>query len=296
MKRVPVALQFSVLALAWGASFLFMKVGLEGLSVGQVVLGRVATGAVTLMLACLVMRQRLPREPVVWAHILVVSVFLCVIPFLLFAWAEQHVSSSLASIYNATTPLMTMLIAVAVLPEEHLTKDRVAGLVLGFLGILLILSPWTGLGDSSASGQLACLCATVCYGVGFTYLRRTVASRGLPAVSVACVQVSLATVVMFVLSPFVASGPVHLTWRVVGSILALGAFGTGLAYLWNTNVVKSWGATNASTVTYLTPVVGVALGVLFMGEALSWNEPVGALLVVLGIVVSQGRLRRRASV
>jgi drug/metabolite transporter (DMT)-like permease len=96
---------------------------------------------------------------------------------------------------------------------------------------------------------------------------------------------------MALLSPMVAGAPVRLSLGVVLSIVALGALGTGLAFVWNTTVVAAWGATNASTVTYLTPVVGVLLGVLVLGERVTWSEPVGAALVVLGIAASQGRIR-----
>jgi len=109
--------QYLLLGLAWGASFLFIKVALEGLSPAQVVLGRLVAGAVTLGVVSVVARQPLPRAPRVWVHLAVVSVLLCVAPFLLFAWAEQDVSSGLASIYNATTPLMTMLVALAASPH-----------------------------------------------------------------------------------------------------------------------------------------------------------------------------------
>lgn len=288
--KVPTAVQFGLLAVAWGASFLFIKVGLEGLSPGQVVLARMVGGAVTLGIICAVTRRPLPRQRAVWGHLLVVSVLLCVAPFLLFAWAEQHISSGLASIYNATTPLMTMVVAMAALPSEPRTRQRVVGVVAGFLGVVVLVAPWTGIGHAGFLGQLACLGATACYGVAFTYLRRFVSPLGLPAVSVACVQVSLGAIVMLLLAPVIALGPVTLTWRVVGSVALLGVVGTGLAYVWNTNVVNAWGATNASTVTYLTPVVGVVLGVTLLGEHLTWSEPVGAALVVLGIAITQGRL------
>jgi len=111
---------------------------------------------------------------------------------------------------------MTMIVAVAALPEERLTRDRAIGLVLGFVGVLTILSPWHSLGGSSATGQLACLAATACYGLGFTYLRKQIAPRGLPALAVACFQVSLSALV---LTPFVGRGEVHLSWRVVLSML-----------------------------------------------------------------------------
>lgn len=294
-RRFPTGLQFVLLALAWGSSFLFIKVGLEGLSPGQVVLGRMLSGAITLLAIVAVMRQPLPRDRAVWGHLLVVALLLCVIPFLLFCWAEGRISSGLASIYNATTPLMTMAVAMVALPSEPRTRDRMIGLVLGFLGVLVILSPWNGLAQTSVPGQLACLAATACYGAAFTYLRRFVSPRGLPAVSVACVQVLLGAAVMILLSPVVATGPTHLSAKVVGCVVALGVFGTGLAYVWNTNIVSDWGATTASTVTYLTPVVGVILGVVLLGEHLTWSEPIGAVLVIIGIMASQGRLRRRAT-
>jgi drug/metabolite transporter (DMT)-like permease len=286
--------QFVLLASAWGASFLFIKVGLEGLSPGQVVLGRLVAGAVTLVVISTVTRQSLPRRPVAWAHLTVVAVLLCVAPFLLFAWAEQHIGSGLASIYNATTPLMTMLVALAALPQERPTKARLAGLLTGFAGVVVVLAPWQGVGSGDLLAQGACLLATASYGLAFVYLRRFVSPLGLDAVPAATVQVGLGALIMGVLSPFLATGPVHLTGQVVFSVLALGAVGTGLAYVWNNNIVTAWGATNASTVTYLTPVVGVLLGVAVLREPLGWNEPVGAAVVVAGIAISQGRFKSRS--
>lgn len=283
--------QFLTLALAWGASFLFIKIGLRGLSPAQVVLGRLAFGAVALLAVSGVTRTPLPRFGAVWGHLAVVAVLLCVAPFLLFSWAEQTVPSSLASIFNAATPLMTTLASVAVLPEERPTRSRLLGLLAGFGGVVLVLGPWRQAGGGGVLGQAACLGATACYGLGFVYLRRFVAPRGLPSVSVATLQVALGTVIMLVLSPAIATGPVRLSGAVVASIAALGMAGTGIAYVWNTNVVSAWGAANASAVTYLTPLVGVVLGVLVLSERLHWNEPAGAVLVVLGIAVSQGRIR-----
>lgn len=295
MKRGGVLLQFLLLALTWGASFLFVAIALQGLSPAQVVLGRLVTGAVALAIICVIARHRLPRAGVVWAHLFVVSLLLCVIPFLLFAWAQQGISSGLASIYNATTPLMTMLVSLVALKEERTTASRTVGIVVGFLGVLVVLGPWNGLGGGTALAQVACLGATASYGVAFVYLRRFISPRGLGAIPVATVQVGLGAVVMLALAPAIALSPVELTLPVVLAVLALGALGTGLAYVWNTRIVSAWGATNASTVTYLTPVVGVLLGVVVLGERISWNEPVGAAIVVLGIAVSQGRVRWRRS-
>ena len=282
--------QYIALAVTWGASFLFIKIGLEGLSPAQVVLGRLLTGALALAVISIARRQSLPRDPSVWVHLLVVAILLCVAPFLLFAWAEKDISSGLASIYNATTPLMTMLVSLAALPAERPTRSRLVGLAAGFLGVVIVLGPWRGLGHGATTAQLACLAATTSYGLAFVYLRRFISARGLPALSVATVQVGLGAAVMLLSAPMVARGSVDLTARVVLSVLALGVLGTGLAYVWNTNIVVGWGATNASTVTYLTPVVGIVLGVLVLSETVRWNQPLGAQIVILGIALSQGRL------
>lgn len=281
--------QFLALALTWGASFSFVELGLAGLSPVQVVLARLVLGALTLAAVTAITGQPLPREPLVWGHLAVTALLLCVVPFLLFAWAQQSISSGLASIYNATTPLMTTLVALAALPEERPTPARVAGLLTGFAGVLVVLAPWRGVGSGALPAQAACLLATACYGAAFVHLRRTIAPRRLPAVSVATVQVGLGAVVVLALAPLVATSPVTLSPGVVFGMLALGGLGTGLAYVWNTNVVAGWGATNAATVTYLTPVVGVALGALVLGETITWNQPLGAAVVVLGIAVSRHR-------
>jgi len=285
--------QYVALALAWGASFLFIKVGLQGLSPAEVVLARLSAGTVTLLAVTAVTRQPLPRKPVVWAHLAVVAVLLCVVPFTLFGWAEQHISSGLASIYNATAPLMTAMVALAMLPGERPSRVKVAGLLTGFAGVLVVLGPWRGIGAGNGLAQAACLAATFCYGLAFVYLRRFITPYRLPAVSVATVQVALGAAVMLLLAPAYLTGPVKASPAVITSVIVLGAAGTGLAYLWNTNIVAGWGATNASTVTYFTPLVGVVLGTILLGEAITWNEPVGALVVVTGIALSQGRPQLR---
>ena len=106
--------------------------------------------------------------------------------------------------------------------------------------------------------------------------------------------VGMAAAVMIVLTPFIAIGPVTLTLPVVGSLVLLGALGTGLAYIWNIGVLRAWGPTSVSTVTYVIPVVAVILGVVILHETFSWNEPVGAVLVLVGILFTQQRIRMRA--
>lgn len=295
--------QFLAMGLVWGASFLFMKVALDGVSFGQIAWSRTVLGALALGLIVLVTRPHvtspdgrrgpvLPREPIVWVHFLVVSLTTCVIPYLCFAWAEQYVSSSLASIYNATTPIMTAIMATLVFRVEKLGASRWFGVGLGILGVLVVIGPWQLAGlTGSLAGQIACLVATLCYGITFGYQRRFLSHRPIAPATFAFLSIGTAAVVMLLLTPVLALEPVTLTWPIMLSLLALGVLGTGVAYIWNINVLRAWGPTGISTVTYVTPVVGVALGMAVLGERLSWHEPVGALVVFLGILFAQGRLR-----
>jgi drug/metabolite transporter (DMT)-like permease len=298
-SSASVAVQFTLTGLIWGSSFLFMKVALTGMQPAQVAEGRLLLGAATLAIFMLVRRDRLPRTARVWMHMAVVAVTFCVLPYLLFAWAQQHVTSGLASIYNATTPIMTAVMAWAVFRVEKLNAAQIAGIALGIAGVLVIVGPWQGLDwDQSLLAQAAILGATACYGFSLAYMRRFLADSGLSALGFAFTYIALAAVIMLALTPAIALSPIAWDPWIVGAMLLLGCLGTGVAYIWNQNALRAWGPTRASTVTYITPVVGVALGILVLGETLSWNEPVGALLVFAGILLAQDRLRvrRRAAV
>ncbi len=292
VRNGRIAARFVLLALVWGASFLLIKVGDGGLTPAQVVFARLAFGAFALGIVLAVTRTPLPRDPRMWGHFAVLAITLCVVPFLLFAMAEQHVSSGLASILNATTPLMTMLVTVLALPQERLNTGRVLGLLLGFLGVITLTGPWQGAAGGSLLAELACLGATLCYGVGFAYLRRFITPRGLPAATVGFGQVLVGTVIMAITLPWIRVPAPHLTVPIVLSMVVLGAAGTGIAYVWNTAIVAAWGAVNGAAVTYLTPIVGVVLGILVLHEPLRWNEPVGAVLVILGVLAAHGRLTK----
>lgn len=291
--EASIVAQFCLAGVVWGSSFLFMKIALEGVGPGQVAWTRLILGALALGVIVAIRRERMPRSLRVWGHMTVLALSFCVIPFLLFSWAQQHVTSGLASIYNATTPIMTAIMAGLLLRVERLSREQIAGIAVGITGVLVIIGPWQGLDLSqSLVAQLAILGATACYGFSLAYMRRFVAHTGMSALTFSFLNIGIAALIMLALTPVVAWAPVQLTPVIILSLILLGALGTGLAYVWNQNVVRAWGPTRASTVTYLTPVIGVVLGILVLGERLSWNEPVGALVVFAGIVLAQGRLRR----
>jgi drug/metabolite transporter (DMT)-like permease len=286
--------QLLLVALIWGASFMFIKVELDaGIAPVHVAFLRCALGAPALLLILRLTRDRLPHERRLYVHLLLVATLMNAAPFLLFAYAETEVSSLLAGILNALTPLMTLLFSIALLPEEPPTADKLAGLALGFLGVVVVLAPWRGLGDGSLLGALACIGAASCYGLGFPYMRRHLAGRPETGVAISAAQVSLGALL---LAPFIPLGalpddtPGATAWL---SVLGLGALGTGVAYIFNFNVVREAGAQTASMVTYLVPVFAVIFGVTLLGEPLSWHEPVGGALIILGVALAQGLLRRR---
>ena len=290
--RFSIALQFLGMGLIWGSSFLFMKVALDGVTFVQVAWSRLVLGGLTLLVIVLVMRLRFPREKAVWGHFLVIAVTNCIIPHLAFAWAEQYISSGLASIYNASTPIMTALFATLAFKVEKLTFGQVVGIALGIFGVIVIIGPWRySAFTGDLAGQFACLLAAVCYGFSYSYVRRFLSHRPIPGAMFAFLNIGVAGFIMLLLTPIIAWTPVQLTGPIVASLLTLGVLGTGLAYIWNINVLRAWGPTAASTVTYVTPVVGVFLGVLVLHEVLSWNEPLGAVLVLIGILFTQKRIR-----
>lgn len=298
VARLPsnsaIAVQFVLLGVIWGASFLFMKVALTGISPLQVVWGRLVLGALTLGVFVLVRRELLPRNPRIWLHMTVLAVSFCVVPYLLFSWAEQHVTSGLGSIYNATTPIMTAIMAGLVFHVERLGPGQILGIGVGIAGVIIIIAPWTGLElGQSLVAQFALLGATACYGFSLAYMRKFVSNSGMSPLMFSFLNIGIAAAIMVVLTPVVALNPVRLDGWIIVCMLLLGCLGTGIAYIWNQNTLRAWGPTGASTVTYLTPIVGVALGILVLGEQVSWHEPVGALIVFLGILLAQNRIRLR---
>ena len=291
-RSASIVLQFVGMGLVWGASFLFMKVALDGVTFYQVAWSRLVFGGLTLGLIVLLTRSRMPREPVVYLHFLVIAITNCVVPHLAFAWAEQYVSSGLASIYNAVTPIATALMVTLAFRVERLNRGQVLGIAIGIAGVVAIIAPWQHDGFSgNLAGQLACLLAAVCYGFSFGYIRTFLSHRPIPGVSFAFLNIGVAGAIMLVLTPVIAWQPVRLDASIVASLLTLGVLGTGVAYIWHINVLRAWGPTNASTVTYITPVVGVLLGVLVLGETFSLNQPLGAALVLVGILFTQQRIR-----
>lgn len=284
-------IRFGALSLIWGFSFLLIKVGTEGYAPFQVTLGRLLSGTAVLAIAMVVRRDRLPRTARTWGHLAVAAFFLNALPFSLFAYSELTIPSTLAGICNATSPLWGMALSLVALSEDRPTRRRVAGLGLGFLGVLTVLGAWQGFSGLDFSGTAMALLASLSYPIGWIYVRRTLAGSGSSTLALTGSQLFLGTVQIALVTPLFTSAPDGFPLLPTLAVLALGALGTGLAVLLQYGLVKEVGPTTAQMVTYFIPVIATAAGVAVLGEQLSWNTPVGALIVLAGAALTQSRAR-----
>ena len=279
--------RIALLALIWGSAFLWIKLADRGFSPVEVTLARLALGAAVLFAIVRVRREVIPRSGRLWAHIAVAALFANAAPYLLFAVAEQTVDSSTAGIINATTPLFTVVLALAVRHQKAVTSWQAAGLIVGFAGAVLIFTPWHTAGSLFSAGGLECLGASVSYAVSYIYMDRFLARRGIGSVVLSACQL-LAAAVMLALALAVSGVQTpHVTAEDVAAIAVLGIIGTGIAYVLNYQIITSEGATVASTVTYLVPVVAIVLGVLVLGESITAITLAGIALVLAGVALSR---------
>ena len=290
-KKTSWVTLYIALGIVWGCSFIFIKLGLEFLTPVGVAFGRVSLGAITLLLWARFKGISLPKGGSMWFHLWIVSLLLNVIPGYLFAVAETEVTSILAGIINAVTPLMTLLAIMLAFREEKPKSYQVVGLLLGFVGVLTVLGAWQGLGENPARAVIALLCAVACYGISFPYSRKYVLPKKVKAESLAAGQLTMGAITL--LPVYLIDGITTTNYRPgpVIAMLTLGILGSGFAYIWNFKIMEAAGSAIASTVTYVTPVVAVIVGIIFLGEGVTWYEPVGGLIVLLGAAISQNRIK-----
>nr|WP_040406816.1 DMT family transporter [Amycolatopsis nigrescens] len=282
------------LALMWGSSFFWIKLGLNAFTPVQLVLVRLVLGAAVLTLICYTQRDRLPSQRRVWLHLGVAALFHNAIPFLLFAIGEQTVDSGITGVLNSTTPLWALLAAVLFGLDRRLSGPRLLGLLVGLAGILLIFAPWQASGLLSW-GALACLAAAASYGFVFVYEGRFLSGTGVSPVALAAAQMITASgMVLFVL-PAGGLTPVRLDVGAVIAMVILGVFSTGIAFAMNYRLLATEGAVATSTVGYLLPVVSVLLGTLFLNEQLNLRVVAGMAVVLAGVALTRVRRVKAAA-
>ena len=280
---------YIALGLIWGCSFIFIELGLEFLTPFGVAFIRCALGAITLLIVVKLRNIALPKEKSTWRKLWIVALLLNVVPGILFAFAQQYVTSVLAGIINATTPLMAMVFMLLLFREQKLKREQIIGLFIGAFGVMVVLGIWKGVGENQLLGVVALLLAVSCYGYSFPYTTRKILPLGLRPETAATVQLIMAAITLLPLYLFDGIAEDNYQLNSLLAMLALGVLGSGFAYIWNFSIIAAAGGSIASTVTYVTPVVAVFVGWLFLGEQITWHEPVGAVFVILGAAITQGR-------
>jgi len=281
---------YLTVGIVWGGSFLFISLGNQFLTPIGVAFWRMALGGIPMALIAIWKRAKWPTQPRIWLKIFILQFFMNSIPSVLFAFAEQHVTSAFAGILNATTPIATIIVILAVFREETPRAKVLFGLGVGLLGVLTVLAVWNGLGNNDPMAVLALVLAVCLYGFGGPYARRYISPLKLDIGVQVSSQVLLAGLTLM---PIYLSGPLITalpSMAGLAGMLSLGILGTGFAYIWYYRLMAIAGSAIANSVTYLSPVVAVLAGSLLLHEAITGNEILGGVIVILGAAISQGRL------
>ncbi|MEW6504234.1 MAG: EamA family transporter [Chloroflexota bacterium] len=286
--------KFIYLGVVWGATFLWIKIGLEELTPLTFTALRLSVALTGLILLLLITRPRLPKLANGW-DFLVLGVFNIALPFLLITWSEQHVTSGMAAILNSTAPLFTMLLAQIFVQDDRITLPKVLGLLAGFSGVVVLVSDELGKAMSGERwGQLGVLAASLSYAVAIIFARRR--TFDLAPVVQALGQNFFANLTVWGLALGLEGGlrlpHLPMTWL---AILWLGIMATCIGTVLYYGLLKEVGPTRTTLVTYLFPLVGVILGVVFLQEALSGRIILGGLLIISGVAIVNSPIQWRKS-
>jgi len=282
---------FILLGAIWSSSFLWIKIAVREVGPVTLVAFRILFGLVAGVAAAVYSRASWPRAFKDWLNLAFLGILSTSIPFFLISWGEQSIDSAVASVLNASVPLFTIVIAHLTLSDDRMSLPKVLGLLVGFGGVLVLLSEdLSARAHSSALGQVAVVVAALFYAIGSVYARKT--TQHLPGMVRGIAPLVSASAVMWMAAPVVES-PLHvptqpITWV---ALLWLGILGTGLAQVMWYYLLHEIGPTRSTFVTYILPLGGVILGVIFLGEHLSWQLALGTLLIVASIVVVNWKRR-----
>lgn len=280
------------ISFTWGLSFFFIEIVLREMGPFTLVFYRIWIAGLIALIWLYSSGGRLPMDRHSWSRFFVLGAINNVIPFSLISWGQVYISSSLASILNATTPLFAAVLAHMLTGDEHLTGHRIIGILLGIIGVSLLVGPQALYGISSnVLGQFAIMAAAISYACGGIYTRHLRNMSTLVAMTGTLVAASILTLPLV----FIYEYPVRtsMQWSTVGALLGLSVFGTALAYILYFHIIRTVGATNTLLVTFLVPVTALLLGVLVLKETLSQHAIAGMLVIFLGLVAVDGRLIRK---
>jgi drug/metabolite transporter (DMT)-like permease len=285
--------KFILLGLLWGSAFLWIKIAVREVHPILLVAMRLGFGVITLLMAVVFTRPEWPKTFKQWLPLLIFGITNTAIPYVLISWGERYVDSAIASVLNSTTPLFTMLMANLFLRDDRLTPGRAAGMVVGFVGVLVLLSRSLAAGSqASLIGQGGILLAAIFYAANAVYARKY--TGGSSPVIQALVPLISADAALW-LAALTTLHPISLpqmplTWL---ALLWLGVFSTGIAFVLYFSLLHEVGPTRTTLTNYLFPLVGVLSGVIFLNETLSWNLVAGGLMIISGIVITNLKFPKR---
>jgi drug/metabolite transporter (DMT)-like permease len=278
-------LVFILLGSIWSSSFLWIKIAVTEVGPITLVAFRVLFGLLFGITVILVQRVQIPRTLKEWTPFFILGISNVAIPFFLISWGEQAIDSAVAAILDSTVPLFTIVIAHYLLHDDKMTVPKMLGLLMGFAGVIVLMSRDIGTSIGPILGQLAVVVACIFYAGSSVYARKSTAEasgimRGAgPLVS--------STAVMWIAAVTVESPlkipQLTITWI---ALLWLGILGSGFAFILNYYLIHEIGPTRTTMVTYIFPLGGVILGVLFLHEQLSWQLLAGAVLIVASLAVA----------
>ncbi len=282
------------LSILWGASFLFVGVAVAVLTPVTVVTLRVIIAGLLLYGILAVLGLRMPGDRESWRDFAIMGFLNNVIPFSLIAWGQSHIESGLASILNATAPLFTVVIAHYLTADERMTPARIAGVLIGFAGVVVMIGP-SALADIRGEllPELACLGGAVAYALSVVFARRF-SRRGIAPLATATGQMTTASLIMLPIW-LIADRPWTIplpSIEVIAAILALAALATVVAYIIYYRLLATAGSVNLMLVTFLIPITGILLGALVLGERLAPRHFIGMAAIGLGLAFIDGRLFR----
>ena len=285
-------LMLIALSVLWGGSFFFVGIAVKELAPFTIVFIRLSLAALTLWIVILVVRIPVPGSISAWRALMIMGILNNVIPFSLIVWGQSHIESGLASIFNAMTPLFTVLVAGTFLADERISGMKIIGVLLGLCGAAVMVGSDALMGiGTDVLAQLAVMGAAVSYGFSTVFGRR-LKSFALNPIALAAGQVTmssliLAPVALLIDRPFSQAMPGLNIWA---ALIALAVFSTALAYILFFKVLTSAGATNVSLVTFLVPVSAIFLGFVFLDERLQLTHIAGMILIAAGLSAIDGRL------
>ncbi len=281
------------LAACWGPSFLFIKVAVEYVPPIAITAIRMAIASFMLFAILKIRGTKLPKLKPVIMHFTIAAFFQGAIPFTLFAVAERSVDSAFAAIFTGASPLFSMILAHYFIKNDRMTKAKIIGAALGFSGLFFLIMPSLLKAHADIFGIAVLICAANCYAISFVHAKKFIDINAHPPLTIPAIQTFISFIILAILS-LIFENPLainHISGSAILSLCGLGILGTASAFVIYYKLISLTSVSYIAMVNYIVPVFGVVLGMLILGEALTWNSYLGGILILIGVMVANGVIK-----